>query len=100
MSTLVCSRQYVIPALAIASGATPSKPQFATLSQDVTFKPKLTCFLPTKLVSNAAGTVLALPVHTNTSGDFASLTGTDGYLELALEQSVFKIGTTVPLHRW
>ena len=100
VSTLVCCRQYVIPALAIASGAAPSNPEFATLSQDVTFKPQLTCFLPTRLVSNAAGTVLALPVHTNTSGDFASLTGTDGYLELALEQTVFKTGTTVPLHRW
>ena len=100
VSTLVCCRHYVIPALASASGATSTKPDFATLSQDVSFKPQLTCFLPTKLVSNAAGTVLALPVHTNTSGDFASLTGTDGYLELALEQTPFDTGTTVPLHRW
>ena len=100
VSTLVCCRQYVVPALAQASGCAPGNPEFATLSQDVTFEPKLTCFLPTKLVSNAAGTVLALPVHTNTSGDFASLTGTNGYLELALEQTVFKTGTTVPLHRW
>ena len=100
VSTLVCCRQYVIPALEKASGAAPGNPQFATLSQDVVFKPQLTCFLPTRLVSNAAGTVLALPVHTNTSGDFASLTGTDGYVELALEQTVFKTGTTVPLHRW
>ena len=100
VSTLVCCRQYVIPALEGASGAAPRRPEFATLSQDVTFRPPLTCFLPTKLVSNAAGTVLALPVHTNTSGDFASLTGTDGYLELALEQTVFTTGTTVPLHRW
>jgi len=53
-------------------------------AQDVAFRPKLTCFLPVRLVSNAAGTLLALPVHTNTSGDFASLSGTDGYVELAL----------------
>ncbi len=100
VSTLVCCRQYVVPALAKASGAVPPKPEFASLSQDVIFKPELTCFLPTRLVSNAAGTVLALPVHTNTSGDFASLTGTDGYLELALEQTVFRTGTPLPLHRW
>ena len=100
VSALVCCRQYVVPALAKASGAAAGNPEFATLSQEVTFNPKLTCFLPTRLVSNAAGTVLALPVHTNTSGDFASLTGTDGYLELALQQSLFKTGTTVPLHRW
>lgn len=100
VSTLVCCRQYVIPALANASGASPRNPEFAALAQDVAFKPKLTCFLPAKLVSNATGTVLALPVHTNTSGDFAALTGTDGYVELALEQTLFETGATVPLHRW
>jgi molybdopterin molybdotransferase len=100
VSTLVCCRHYVIPALANASGASPGNPEFAALAQDVAFRPKLTCFLPTRLVSNAAGTLLALPVHTNTSGDFASLTGTDGYVELALEDTYFETGTTVPLHRW
>jgi molybdopterin molybdotransferase len=100
VSTLVCCRQYVIPALADASGAAPRNPEFAALAQDVAFKPKLTCFLPTRLVSNAAGTLLALPVQTNTSGDFAALTGTDGYVELALGQTHFETGTTVPLHRW
>ncbi len=100
VSTLVCGRQYVIPALHHMSGMAAATPQFASLTADVTFKPQLTNFLPVKLLSNAAGQVLAMPVHTNTSGDFASLSGTDGYVELALEQSVFKSGTTVPLHRW
>jgi len=100
VSTLVCCRHYVIPALAGASGASPGNPEFAALAQDVAFRPRLTCFLPTRLVSNAAGTLLALPVQTNTSGDFASLSGTDGYVELALEDTFFETGTTVPLHRW
>ena len=100
VSTLVCGRQYVIPALRKMSGMAPTPPQYASLSADVTFKPPLTNFLPVKLLSNATGQVLAMPVHTNTSGDFASLSGTDGYVELALEKSVFKSGTTVPLHRW
>ena len=100
VSALVCCRQYVVPALDAAAGRTASQPEFATLTEDVTFKPKLTCFLPAKLVSNAAGQMLAMPVHTNTSGDFASLAGTDGYVELALEQTKFPAGTTAPLHRW
>ncbi|MDJ0759303.1 MAG: molybdopterin molybdotransferase MoeA [Woeseiaceae bacterium] len=100
VSNLVCCRQYVIPALHKASGGTALPPEFATLSQPVSFKPALTCFLPTRIVSNAAGQLLALPTPTNTSGDFASLTGTEGYLELALEQTDFPSGTTVPLHRW
>jgi molybdopterin molybdotransferase len=100
VSTLVCCRHYVIPALAGASGASPGNPLFAALAQDVAFRPKLTLFLPTRLVSNAAGTLLALPVHTNTSGDFASLTGTDGYVELALENTFYATGTAAPLYRW
>jgi molybdopterin molybdotransferase len=100
VSTLVCCRHYVIPALAGAAGLTPGNPLFAALAQDVAFRPKLTLFLPTRLVSNAAGTLLALPVHTNTSGDFASLSGTDGYVELALENTFFVTGTTAPLYRW
>ena len=100
VSTLVCCRQYVIPALRHASGMTAPNPQFASLTQDVTFEPKLTNFLPVRTLSNAEGQILAMPVFTNTSGDFASLTGTDGYVELALEQSEFKTGTAVPLHRW
>ncbi|HSM30314.1 MAG TPA: molybdopterin molybdotransferase MoeA [Woeseiaceae bacterium] len=100
VSTLVCCRHYVMPALANASGASPGNPEFAALAQDVAFRPSLTLFLPVRLVSNAAGTLLALPVQTNTSGDFASLTGTDGYVELALADTFFETGTTVPLYRW
>ncbi|NNC77311.1 MAG: molybdopterin molybdotransferase MoeA [Woeseiaceae bacterium] len=100
VSTLVCCRQYVIPALQHMAGMKPAMPQFASLTQDVTFKPQLTNFLPVRLLSNAAGQVLAMPVQTNTSGDFAALHGTDGYVELAADQTVFKAGTTVPLHRW
>lgn len=100
VSALVCCRQYIVPALSAAAGRAPSKLEFAALTEDVTIKPKLTCFLPVRLISNVAGQVLAMPVHTNTSGDFASLSGTDGYVELALEQTKFPAGTTVPLHRW
>jgi len=100
VSALVCCRQYVIPALEKASAAVPAPPEFASLASDVTFKPDLTCFQPVKLISNAAGQVLAMPVKTNTSGDFAALSATDGYVELAKEQSQFSAGTSVFLHRW
>ena len=53
-----------------------------------------------RVVTSATGQSLALPVPTNTSGDFAALSGTDGYVELALEQELFASGTTVPLTRW
>jgi molybdopterin molybdotransferase len=75
-------------------------PEFASLAAEITFKPALTCFQPVRLISNAAGQLLAMPVKTNTSGDFAALSGTDGYVELALEQTQFPAGTPVFLHRW
>ena len=100
VSALVCCRQYVIPSLSRASAATTAAPEFASLASGVSFKPDLTCFQPVRLVSNAAGQVLAMPVKTNTSGDFASLSATDGYVELPKEQSEFAAGTAVFLHRW
>ena len=100
VSALVCCRQYVIPALSTASAANSRPPEFAALTSDVSFKPALTCFQPVRLVSSAAGEVLAMPVKTNTSGDFTALTGTDGYVELALEESQFPAGTPVFLYRW
>jgi molybdopterin molybdotransferase len=100
VSTLVCARQYVLPALAKASGAIATQPEFAVLARDVTFNPQLTCFLPIRLVSNTGGQLLAMPVQTNTSGDFASLSATDGLVELPLEESRFPAGTAVRLHRW
>ncbi|MDH3531697.1 MAG: molybdopterin molybdotransferase MoeA [Gammaproteobacteria bacterium] len=100
VSTLVCCRQYVIPALDAAAGQKNQPPEFASLAQDVTFEPQLTCFLPVKLVASVGGPILAMPVHTNTSGDFASLSGTDGYVELPLEQTIFSAGTAVRLYRW
>lgn len=100
VSALVCCRQYVIPALDAAAGLRQAAPEFASLSQDVSFKPQLTCFLPVRLVSSVGGPVLAMPVNTNTSGDFAALSGTDGYVELPLEQTDFPTGTAVRLYRW
>lgn len=100
VSALVCCRQYLIPALAKASGADERPPEFAALATKIVFPTELTCFQPVKLLSNAAGQTLAMPVQTNTSGDFASLSATDGYVELPREQSEFPAGTPVFLHRW
>lgn len=100
VSALVCCRHYVIAALEAAAAATPPAPEFAALASDIRFEPDLTCFQPVRLVSNAAGQVLAMPVKTNTSGDFTALSATDGYVELAREQSHFPAGTAVFLHRW
>ena len=100
VSSLVCCRHYVLPALFEASGRPPRPPEYALLAEALTFRPELTWFLPVRLASRDDGSLRAVPVPTNTSGDFASLGGTDGYVELARERSRFPRDTPVPLYRW
>jgi len=100
VSTLVCCRQYVLPALLNASGRELPRREYAVLSEDVTVDADLTCFLPVRLSYAEDGRVIATAVPTNTSGDFTALHGTDGYVELASEASEFPAGSTLPLHRW
>jgi molybdopterin molybdotransferase len=100
VSTLVCCRQYVLPALLAASGRSMPAAEWAVLTDDVTVTAELTSFLPVRLASDVDGIVRARPVVTNTSGDFTALGGTDGYVELAREQGFFPRGAPVPLHRW
>ena len=100
VSALVCCRQYVIAALEVASAITAEPPEFASLAVDIRFTPDLTCFQPVRLLSSAAGQVLAMPVKTNTSGDFTALSATDGYVELVKGQDDFPAGSPVFVHRW
>ena len=100
VSTLVCCREYLIPALDTASGLPAARPEFAALTEEVTFEPELTCFLPVRLVSNVGGQLLAMPAPTNTSGDFTSLATTDGDVELAADNTRFPAGSAVRLTRW
>lgn len=100
VSSLVCCRHYVLPALLTACGRKTTPPQFAVLAEDVNFEADLTCFLPVRTSSLDDGTISAMPVPTNTSGDFAALSGTDGYVELRKGDSEFPARSAVPLHFW
>ncbi|MEO1202100.1 MAG: molybdopterin molybdotransferase MoeA [Pseudomonadota bacterium] len=100
VSTLVCCRQYVVPALRDIEGEPPPPREFASLTQAVTFKPRLTNFLPVRTVSSTGADLLAMPSPTNTSGDFAALSGTAGYVVLDRNTTEFPAGTVVPLVRW
>jgi molybdopterin molybdotransferase len=100
VSSLVCCRQYVLPALFHASGRREPLPVTAILDEAVRFSPTLTCFLPVKLRPDDKGALHALPVPTNTSGDFTALGGTDGYVELERDTDDFPAGAVVPFHAW
>jgi molybdopterin molybdotransferase len=99
VSTLVCLTRYVYPGLAAATGQSASPPGKVALADSFDVKNALTFFLPVKLLSDESGQVTAQPRPTRGSGDFTSLRGTDGFVELAGPVSLAR-GAPVPFHRW
>lgn len=100
VSSLVCLRRYVIPALARAQGAQPPGPERARLAEAVAFRPALAWFLPIRLSAGRTGQLLARPRQTNTSGDFAALAHTDGFAQLAASRAHFPAGYATRIFRW
>ena len=100
VSTMVCLRRYVLPALQLALGLRPASAERVTLAADVEFSADLTYFLPVVVTWTDAGIGMAKPRPTNTSGDIIALTGTDGFVELPRGQDVYSQGTAVRLFRW
>jgi molybdopterin molybdotransferase len=100
VSTLVCLYRYVIPALRAALGEHGGAQERVTLAAEVHFAADLTYFLPVRLKWSEAGHALAEPRPTNTSGDFVSLAGTDGFIELPRGAERFPRGTAARLFRW
>lgn len=100
VSTLVCFTRYVLPAVAHALGTRPAPPPRVALAEAVSCPAPLTYFVPVVLGQDADGVMRARPRLTNTSGDFAALAGTDGFVELPLEAQRVEAGYLAPLFRW
>jgi molybdopterin molybdotransferase len=99
VSTLICLGRYVFAGLDAAMGAVASPPERVPLATEVEVKPALTLFLPVKL-HRGEGPTTAEPRPTKGSGDFTSLIGTDGFVELPPGPRVIAAGTLVPFYRW
>jgi molybdopterin molybdotransferase len=97
VSTLVCLTRYVFAGLDAAAAAAPRPVESTHLTREFDVKPPMTFFLPVKIAPGAAG---AAPAPTKGSGDFTSLIGTDGFVELPPGPQVIPCGTPVPLYRW
>lgn len=100
VSSYTCLHRYVLPALAHASGLTPAPRRTVALAAAVTFPPKLAYLLPVRLSSGPGAELLATPDPGNTSGDFAGLVGTDGFVELPADRTEFPAGTLAPFYPW
>jgi molybdopterin molybdotransferase len=100
VSAYTCLHRYVLPALDHASGLTPRPQLMAALAAPVEFKPKLACLLPVRLSSGPRAELLATPGPVNSSGDFAGLLETDGFVELPAGQDEFPAGYVAPFRSW
>jgi len=110
VSTLVCLRRYVLPGLNAALGLPAAAPTEVPLGEDFEVKPSLTYFLPVTLAAGAPGQsaqgqpvnggAVAIPSPTKGSGDFISLLGTAGFVELPPGPRILTSGTVVPFYDW
>jgi molybdopterin molybdotransferase len=100
VSTLVCLIRYVIPAIAEAMGTKREPPERLALAAPVTFQPPLAYFLPVTIEHDDWGRPWANPRPPNGSGDFMSLAGTDGFVELPPGPNTYPKGFVTTVYRW
>lgn len=100
VSSLVCLVRYALPGLLHALRINDAPAPVVGLAEEVRFEPDLSCFLPVTLEYTADGRCLARPKQTNTSGDFAALAGTAGFVELPRGASVFPAGYAARFYAW
>jgi molybdopterin molybdotransferase len=100
VSTLVCLVRYVLPGLDAACGAQVTARETVVLTTACELKPALTTFVPVELLNDRSGRALAALRPTQGSGDFISLTGTDGFVELPPGEGPLPAGSVVDLYRW
>jgi len=100
VSVLVCATRYVMPALLAAMGCTAPPPTCVALAAPIDFAAALTYFVPVRMQPDAAGLPVAVPLPTQTSGDFSALTQTDGFVELPPERSHFPAGFIATYYPW
>lgn len=100
VSTLTCLIRYVIPAIAVSMGTPGGGPDPVALAAPVTVDGARAYFLPVCVEHDGSGRPWAHPRPTNGSGDFLSLAGTDGFIELPPGPNTYPHGFISPVHRW
>jgi len=100
VSAYTCLHRYVFPALERLAGLTTASPDYVILSEPVRVSTPLAWLLPVTLSSSPDGHRTAAPMPFNTSGDFAGLIGTDGFVELPPGPADFPVNTVAKFWRW
>jgi molybdopterin molybdotransferase len=100
VSTLICLVRFAIPAIVSAMGTRRPPAERMALARSVTFDLPLAYFLPVAVEIDEWGQPWATPRPTNTSGDFLSLIGTEGFIELPAGPMTYPKGYVATLYRW
>ena len=100
VSALVCLLRYALPAIYAMSGARPRAPENVPLGAGFSVRPALWFFLPVQIEHSPTLGLVAMPRPTRGSGDFISLLGTDGFVELPPGPLELPAGHIAPLYRW
>lgn len=100
VSTLVCLARYVLPALHAAMGGRPRQSDRIALAAPVEVKVALATFLPVRISTDDWGRPWAEPRPTQGSGDFVSLAGTDGFVELPPGPNRYAKGFVTHWYPW
>ena len=100
VSALVCLVRYVVPALEALLCATPSRVDWLPLTVPYRVRPPLAMLLPVRIDTGPAQAPAVVPCPTRGSGDFVSLAGSDGFVELPPGPADYPAGTLCPFRRW
>lgn len=73
---------------------------YAILGNDIEFPFSLQYFAQVKLQINEQGQLIANIVDTNGSGDFSHLAETNAFVELPLEQNIFRKGEVYKIWKY
>ena len=99
VSSFMCTVRYVLPWLERSLGIR-SLPEYALLTEHVTFHPDLTYFLQVLLEGRADGALYAIPAPGHGSGDLANLVDADAFIELPMGRAVYGAGESFRVWRW
>ncbi len=100
VSTLICLIRYVIPAIAAAMATKQGPAERLALAAPVPFHAPRAGFRAVAIEHDAGGRAWASPRPPHGSGDFLSLAGTDGFVELPPGPNTYPKGFVTSLYRW
>lgn len=100
VSTLICLIRYVVPALNAAMGMRVPAAEPIALGEPIKRGRPVASFVPVSIQYDARGARSARPRFPNGSGDFLTLAGTDGFVELPPRAEGYPEGFVTDLYRW